>query len=811
MALPVFQRGYVWNRQQVRGLMDSLYRGLPVGSFLVWATESIGAQHRGEAELAPGIVKLLLDGQQRVTSLYGIVRGEAPNYFDGDSTSFLGLHFHLINEEFSFYSPIKMKGDPLWIDVSQVMKDGHAAIGKIMEKLQSSDSAESDLTPYYGRISSLLAIKEREFHIEEVSGEEMTVDVVVDIFNRVNSGGTKLSKGDLALAKICSDDSEARERLKTAVSRWENAGYHFTLDWLLRNVNTVLMGEAKFLHLHSISPTEFQDGLKRAEKAIDGVLNHIGNRLGLDHDRVLFGRFGITVLSHYIDRRPSALKDEVERDRLLYWYLHCAMWGRFSGSTETRIDSDLARLENLEEGLPKLLLELWYWRGDLRVQPAHFEGSTLGDRFYPILYLLTRTRGARDLGFGTELKKDLLGKMSQLEVHHIFPSSQLKKHGYVKVKQRNQIANFCLLTKETNLEISNKHPVDYLPVYEEKHPGVLASQWIPQDPDLWQYDRYPDFLVARRELLAAAINELLDELLHGYDIAATKTVSKQGEVAQSQPIEITDYAVPGRIGSDEEQEKIEELNEWVVDQGLPAGEISFELADPTSGEPLAVLDLAWPRGLQEGLSEPVAVILDEDNEIEDIANNHGFRCYRYVGWFKKYVEEKILSLGTKGSDVTTHSSTQKLQSEFWDDFGDHAEKSGDFKRPKPQATSWLGWGIGGKECTLISGILVQKNRLWVEVHCNREDGKAHFYLLKQEQNQIESELGYSLDWQERPGKITSSVVYAIDADLSDREKWPSYAGWLLKHMADFKRVFRPRVKQLDASNWVPEEMDTSQQ
>ena len=159
----------------------------------------------------------------------------------------------------------------------------------------------------------------------------MTIDVVVDIFNRVNSGGTKLSKGDLALAKICSDDSEARERLKTAVRRWEEAGYHFTLDWLLRNVNTVLTGEAKFQHLHTISTTDFQDGLKRAEKAIDGILNQIGNRLGLDHDRVLFGRFGITVMSHFIDRRPSALKDEVERDQLLYWYLHCAMWGRFSG------------------------------------------------------------------------------------------------------------------------------------------------------------------------------------------------------------------------------------------------------------------------------------------------------------------------------------------------------------------------------------------------------------------------------------------------------------------------------------------------
>ena len=72
MALPEFQRGYVWNRDQVRGLFDSLYRGHPVGGLLMWATESKTAEHRGEGALAPGVVKLLLDGQQRMTSIYGL-------------------------------------------------------------------------------------------------------------------------------------------------------------------------------------------------------------------------------------------------------------------------------------------------------------------------------------------------------------------------------------------------------------------------------------------------------------------------------------------------------------------------------------------------------------------------------------------------------------------------------------------------------------------------------------------------------------------------------------------------------------------
>ena len=88
MALPEFQRGYVWNRDQVRAFMDSLYRRHPVGSLLVWATRSDGAPHRGDGQLAPGVVKLLLDGQQRSPSLYGIIRGKPPLFFDGQVTAF---------------------------------------------------------------------------------------------------------------------------------------------------------------------------------------------------------------------------------------------------------------------------------------------------------------------------------------------------------------------------------------------------------------------------------------------------------------------------------------------------------------------------------------------------------------------------------------------------------------------------------------------------------------------------------------------------------------------------------------------------
>ena len=122
IALPEFQRGYVWSREQVRNFMSSLYRKHPVGSFLVWVTQTEDATVRGDKAPAKSTVDLLLDGQQRVTSLYGIIRGKAPKFFDGDARAFTGLYFNLEEEVFEFFSPMKMKDNPLWINVTDLMK-----------------------------------------------------------------------------------------------------------------------------------------------------------------------------------------------------------------------------------------------------------------------------------------------------------------------------------------------------------------------------------------------------------------------------------------------------------------------------------------------------------------------------------------------------------------------------------------------------------------------------------------------------------------------------------------------------------------
>jgi hypothetical protein len=382
---------------------------------------------------------------------------------------------------------------------------------------------------------------------------------------------------------------------------------------------------------HEKSAEEIQDGLKRATKHVDTSLNLIGGRLGLDHDQVFFGRFGVPVMVRYLDRRSGPM-NEKERDKLLFWFVQAGMWGRFSGSTESFIDQDLAALEGDDGGLDKLVEQLRLWHGGLRAEPGHFTGWSLGARFYPVLYLLTRMGESRDWGTGIPLKSNLLGKMSRLEVHHIFPKSQLYKRKF-KRPEVNALANFCFLTKDTNLDISNRLPEKYFPEVEKAHPGALASQWIPTDLALWKVENFRTFLEARKALLAAELNRRMEELLHG---------DTQWLAGPAAAVPVVTEASRG-VTSEEEEDQLEAVNDWMEAQGLSRGRLAYDFADAATGVQKAVFDLAWPNGIQEELSQPVAVLLNESTETIGIASQAGYRCFTGIEEFRRYVDSEILA------------------------------------------------------------------------------------------------------------------------------------------------------------------------
>ncbi|NUS53451.1 MAG: hypothetical protein HOV66_01105, partial [Streptomycetaceae bacterium] len=416
--------------------------------------------------------------------------------------------------------------------------------------------------------------------------------VVVDIFNRVNSGGTKLSKGDLALAKICAHWPEARSTMRQYLDTWHSAGYdQFTLDWLLRSANAVATGRAPFSALEHVDSETFRTSLTASADYLDTFLNAAAGRLGLDHGRVLMGRYAAPVVARFLHVNGGAFAGAAERDRMLFWYVHSALWGRFAGSTETVLAQDYEILH--QSGIDGLITALERWRGGNLVISGHdFDGCGRGSRFYPLLDLLTRFGSARDFGGGLELHKSLLGKSSGLQVHHIFPKSLLYTAGYSR-GEVNGIANYCFLTQDTNLKISNRRPAEYFVEVEAANPGALASQWIPEDPELWELERYPDFLAARRKLLAQAANAFLDELRSGSSATApavprpSVTITDDGNDAEDLA------AMPARL----------------TDLGCALPETDAEIADPRSGEPVTVADAFWPDGLQAGQGSPVVLVL----------------------------------------------------------------------------------------------------------------------------------------------------------------------------------------------------------
>lgn len=118
-------------------------------------------------------MKLLLDGQQRITSLYGIIRGTAPQFFDGDKRAFTGLYFNLEDEVFEFYAPQRMNNNPLWIDVTKLMQIG---AGASIQRIVTIPELQQNLTAYINRLNSIDTIKQIDLHIEDVAGEDKTVE-----------------------------------------------------------------------------------------------------------------------------------------------------------------------------------------------------------------------------------------------------------------------------------------------------------------------------------------------------------------------------------------------------------------------------------------------------------------------------------------------------------------------------------------------------------------------------------------------------------------------------------------------------------
>lgn len=219
--LPEFQRGYVWTSDQVKAYFQSMYLGYPTGTFLVWKAKNPPKVRGGSQSSDHDFKELILDGQQRLTTLYVIFRGKEPPWFEG-KTLRTDLYFNLETEDFQYYTKTLMQGKREWINISALLQKG---VGEFVE--QNDEESKKYLLSRFSMLNRLANIYQYTYYIQEI--EEQDTSKVVDIFNLVNKAGTPLSQTDLALALMTNRWEECKNQMRKASEKYAKIGFYFTI------------------------------------------------------------------------------------------------------------------------------------------------------------------------------------------------------------------------------------------------------------------------------------------------------------------------------------------------------------------------------------------------------------------------------------------------------------------------------------------------------------------------------------------------------------------------------------------------------
>ena len=507
ILLPEFQRGYVWRRDQVRGLVQSMYRRHPTGHLLIWKTYK-PSKVRGADASEEGSSLLLLDGQQRLTSLYTLFEGKPPPFYEGESL-FFDLHFNVQTEEFRFYQKSQMLNNPSWISVHDFLRQG---LGTFVSGLYTMEQEHREtLEPNLARLADLDGIRNYTYAVDHVSDEDYTVEEVVGIFNRVNSAGTPLTKADLAIAHICSLWPEARGEFRTFSAKLGDNGFPFDLDFLVRCLAGVATGsvllEGSFLR----TPAEtLQDGWARLQPALEHLVGVLRHQALVSSPRDLPTTTMLVPATVYLARQGGRFPNDTIRCRFIRWMFLAALWARYSGSAETKLQQDVALVANGDpDPVPELEAAILRERGRVVLEEGDLDRATVSSAVAYLVRVVARHRNARDWFTGVHVYDRATGRSAGGERHHVFARKILGKAGMTDSRRINAVANRVLLTRKAPLEVRKSSPADYLPLVDETQPGALRAQSVPLDPELWKPENFLDFLAARRGLLAEAANEFI--------------------------------------------------------------------------------------------------------------------------------------------------------------------------------------------------------------------------------------------------------------------------------------------------------------
>ncbi|WP_186170274.1 DUF262 domain-containing protein [Burkholderia gladioli] len=493
IKIPVFQREYVWDDEQIMSLLDSIYRGFPVGSLLLWSTKEALQHERnvGGFELPKTPedfpVNYVLDGQQRLTTLYGVFNSDAKTS-DPELADRFSVCFVPSTEEFIHYA----EADPKTSINLRVILDTTKLLPDMARFDDEMKTVIANLTERF---------KDYEFPV--VTIRDRTNQEVCRVFQRINSSGTSLSTLELLAAWTWSDQFDLRKEIEGILDKLADKGYDQLDEGLLmRSLAAVVLNSIDADALVDTPPENLIDGMLRLKQAIYATVDFLEKELHIKN--VVFIPFPIMfvplVKFFSLTLKPNA----AQLAGLKRWFWFVAFTQRYKAGTNVAVMEDIRAMHALANGEPV------FDAIDADIPPSLFMKTwRINSTAAKAAICLLAQYSPRS--FLSNSLVDLSTAMSAYnarEFHHVYPKAFLNSQG-IKFNESNIIANVCFLNQADNRIISDSSPADYMPKIDAAlRPSIAASSLLPvaaMDGSM----SYADFIQERAKMLALAARKLI--------------------------------------------------------------------------------------------------------------------------------------------------------------------------------------------------------------------------------------------------------------------------------------------------------------
>lgn len=506
IRIPGFQRKFVWEPQRAALLMDSLYKGFPVGSILLWRTRNQLKTERklGIFDLPPPDkdypIDYVLDGQQRLTSMFSTFQTALPA---GDPNPDVWLPiFYDFNAERDaqdsrFVALMPAEADPdrffplsIFFDATTFSKatrdlpeDRHKEIAKVQQAF----------------LTTLIPVETFE------SEDRASVAIV---FERVNRMGVELDVFQLLTAWTWSDEFDLQVAFQELAGEFSSFGFESVgsdSDLMLRCCSAVLQRDPAPSALVNLNGGEVRDSFELVQNSIRRAIDYVRTNFNVRHVRLLPYEATLIPLAAFFSIRPNQSVTGDEHAELTRWFWRTALSHRYSGNPQRNIKRDIEQAISLRLTGSSRLAEIPY-EPDL----AFFTSQTFNIRTVSTKTFILILANLHPLTFlsGELVELDeVLSEPNRSEYHHCFPRAALRDAGY-SPEETDVLANFAIISRAENRAISKKVPSAYRDLMPSDVRGILASALIP--PSLFD-DDYERFLNDRAELLAGRVRTLIEQ------------------------------------------------------------------------------------------------------------------------------------------------------------------------------------------------------------------------------------------------------------------------------------------------------------